>query len=138
MKRGIKRFWCVFCVCKRGKCVEDIQPESRNPRSPFFFFFLFFWSRGCWRHFIALVCFSRQRPYTFKRSQIELILEPLERSWLLVSEKVWNLKIQQSNQKLWLPKVSSASISALSRLSWYLDHFDSNFNPWIVVEMRIW
>ena len=46
--------------------------------------------------------------------QMGLILIPLERSWFLVYKKVWNLKIQQSNQKLWLQEVSGVSIGALT------------------------
>jgi len=35
---------------------------------------------------------------------IRLLLIPLDRSWFLVSKMVWNLKIQRSDQKLWLSK----------------------------------
>ena len=57
---------------------------------------------------------------------------------LPISEKVWILKIQQSNQKLWLSEVCGASINALSRFSWYLSRYNSDFNPWIAVGIRIW
>ena len=50
----------------------------------------------------------------FERPPIGLILIPLEISWLPISEKLWILKIQQSDQKLWVSEVRGASISALS------------------------
>jgi len=56
---------------------------------------------------------------------------PLEISWFPNSENVWNLKIQQSDQKLWLSEVCDASIGASSQFSWYLGRSNSNFDPWI-------
>ena len=58
-----------------------------------------------------------------------MILTPLDRSWFSISKKVWNSKIQQSHQKLWLSKVRSASINASFRFSWYLGCSSSNFKP---------
>ena len=43
--------------------------------------------------------------------------QPLDRSSSLVSKKVWNSKIQWSDQKLWLSKVFGASIDASSQFS---------------------
>ena len=60
---------------------------------------------------------------------IWLILTPLERSWLLVFEKIWNLKIQWSDKKLWLTEVYGASINASSRFSLYLGCSNSDFDP---------
>ena len=80
---------------------------------------------------------------TFKCCQLQtssdwIDLTPLEISWLLVSEKVWILKIQWLDQKLWLSEVSGASIGTLSRFLWYLGYPNSDFDPWIVFGMRIW
>ena len=54
------------------------------------------------------------RAASLKVSLTRLILTLLERSCLPISEKVWNLKIQQLNQKLWLLEVCGASIGASS------------------------
>ena len=54
-----------------------------------------------------------------------------------VSKKVWNSKIQLPDQKLWLPEVWNAAISMSSQFSWYLDCFNSDFEPWIVIQMGI-
>ena len=54
------------------------------------------------------------RTVSLKRPLIWLILTPLERSWLPISEKVCNLKIQWLDQKLWLSEVCGALISAPS------------------------
>ena len=49
---------------------------------------------------------SLSRASSLKYPLIGLILTPLDRSSFLVSKKVWNSKIQRSNQKLWLQEVS--------------------------------
>ena len=71
---------------------------------------------------------SLSRAASFKLPHIRLIITPLERSWLPIFEKVWNLKIQWSDKKLWLFKVSGASIDASSWFSWYLSPSNSNFD----------
>ena len=125
-----------FGVWKREKCVEKLGKEQKiqkNVSPPR--------SERCLGLFIASTCISRQWPLrvaSLKRPKMGLILTPLERYWLPVSEKVWNLKIQWSDQKLWPSEVSSASIDASSRFLWYLDRSISDFNPWIIVGMRIW
>ena len=68
----------------------------------------------------------------------KLILAPIEIFWLPISKKVWILKIQWSDQKLWLSEVSGASIGASSWFLLYLRRFNSDFNLWIVVRMKIW
>ena len=46
---------------------------------------------------------------------IRLILTPLDIYWFSVSKKVWNSKIQWSDQKLWLLEVCSALIGVSFR-----------------------
>ena len=48
---------------------------------------------------------------------IGLILTPLDISSFSISKKVWNSKIQWSNQKLWLSEVCGASIGASFQFS---------------------
>ena len=57
------------------------------------------------------------RTADLKRHLIGLILTPLEIFLLPVSKKVWLLKIQRSDQKLWLREVRGASIGVLTRFS---------------------
>ena len=121
-ERRIKRFWYVFW--KRGERCRKRLSRAQEPGRP-----LFFWFEGCLGPFIALAHFSRRTVATFKRPWIGLILTPLKIFWLFVSEKVWILKIQRSNQKLWLSKVSDASIGVLPWFLWYLGLSNSDFNP---------
>ena len=90
-ERRIKRFWYVFW--KRGERCSKRLSRAQEPGRP-----LFFWFEGCLGPFIALAHFSRWTAATFKRPWIGLILTPLKIFLLFVSEKVWILKIQQSNQ----------------------------------------
>ena len=69
---------------------------------------------------------------------IGLILTPLDRYSFSVSKKVWNSKIQRSDQKLWLSEVNGAAIGTSSRVLWYLGHSNSDFDLRTVVGMRIW
>ena len=93
-----------FGFGREEKGVENIQVEIRTLGVSFF-------CLGVLGAFYRPVTLYEIAAATCKASQ------PLEKSCLLVSKKIWNLKIQQSNQKLWLPEVSGALIGALSKLS---------------------
>ena len=133
-ERRIKKLWCVllmfcvFCVFKKEKKHVKITRQRAQLRK----WMVFLCLKGAWAFYSPSANFNLKLPL------IGLILKPLERFWLLVSEKVWILKIQQSDQKLWVSEVRGASISALSWFFWYLDRLNSDFDPWIVFGMRIW
>ena len=115
-------FFFVFfgCVWKKGEQLRNRLGREQAPGSLLFFCFFFFWSRRCLGPFIAPARFTRWWPFIgrpFKSSWIGLILTPLERSWLPVFEKLWNLKIQRSDQKLRHSEINGASIDALPQFS---------------------
>ena len=101
------------------------------------------------RKMCSLLCLKGARPRPvfqgscpsrtagLQRPLIVLILTPLEIFLLPISKNVWLLKIQRSDQKLWLSEVSGASIGASSRFSWYLGHSNSDFDSWKFAGMRI-
>ena len=80
---------------------------------------------------------GHSRVASLKLPLIRLILTPLDRSSFSASKKVWNSKIQQSDQKLWLSEVCDATISTSSPFLWYFGHSNFDFDPWIVVGTRI-
>ena len=123
---------CFLGVWKREKTRREAGPRAKLSKIPFFFFIWevpgaiyspkrVFRGNSPWR-----AADGPSRIASLKRTLIWLILTPLERSWLPVYEKIWNLKIQRLEQKLWLSEVCGASIGASSRFSWYLSHSNSN------------
>ena len=123
-------FWCFVCffVFKKEKKHVKITRQRAQLRK----WMVFLCLKGAWAFYSPSANFNLKLPL------IGLILKPLERFWLLVSEKVWILKIKRSDQKLLLLEVSGALIGALSWFSWHLNHSNSNFDPWIVIGIRIW
>ena len=119
-------FFGCFCVWKGKNHVEKLGREQNWAKNGL---------KGAGAFYSPGTNFEAEG---FKLPLIGLILIPLERSWLPISKKVWILKIQRLDQKLWLSKVNGASIYVLSQFSWYLSHPNSNFDPWIIVGMRIW
>ena len=106
-------FWSFLCL-EEGKTFGKIPAKSKTQKNV-----VFSKSEECLGLFIVLA----------RTSRIRLILTPLKRSWIHVSKKVWNLKIQRSDQKLWLSQVSDSSIDASSQFLWYLSRSNSDFDP---------
>ena len=128
-------FLDIFCVWKGKNHEEKLGREQNSAKNGLFQVWKVpgaFYSPGM--NFKAATCKCCQ----LQTSSEWIDLTPLEISWLLVSEKVWILKIQWLDQKLWLSEVSGASIGTLSRFLWYLSYPNSDFDPWIVFGMRIW
>ena len=124
---------CVFCVWERAKMCRKTRQSVKLKK-----IMIHFLVWGVPRAFYSFDASFKAKGRQPQTSSDWVILKPLEKSWLLVFEKVWNLKIQRSNQKLWLSEISGASIDASSWFSWYLGYSNFDFDPWIVVGMIIW
>ena len=139
-KRRIKKLWCIFwyfLVFKREKKICREAWQKANFRKMWSLFGL----RGAW------AIYSPSTLYKAMALVGLLALKGLKMCWyghpwkdvdFFVSEKVWILKIQLSDKRLWLSEVCGASIGASPRFLWHLSHSNSDFNLWTVIGTRIW
>ena len=117
-------FWSVFWCLEERKSVERCWAEGPISEKCFSSWLGALYSPG--REF------QGESPWRFsglKRSIIWFFLTPLDRYWFSISKKVWNSKIQRSDQKLWLSEVCGAAIGMSSWFSWYLGRSNSDFDP---------
>ena len=119
----IKKLWCIFCVIfgvgKREKTCRETRHRWKMRKCGSF---QVWWVPGAiysptgtsrgddpWR-----AASSPSRTAGLERLSKWLILTPLNRFWLPISKKVWILKIQRSDRKLWLSEVCDSLIDGSS------------------------
>ena len=139
-ERRIKKFWCVFwmfflcfLVFGREKNMEKNQAESKTQK----------------KNVLPQVWGVPGAIYSPGMNfEVTALQPPKAFNWVnldtpgkLLTSCFWKgmeLENLTVGSKVMTPWSFSESIDALSQFSWYLDRPNSDFDPWIVVGMRIW